>query len=328
MSTMAVLVAAVFWTWLWGPIGLLMATPLSVCIVVMGKYVPQLQFLDVLLGDRPVLEAHQRLFQRLLAGDQEEATELAEKYLDEHALEETYDQMVLPALAMAEQGRHSGRLEDRHGFGMRRTLRELVDELVEQERIKVIKHAADETLRQVTNPTDAVPANGAAESPAKAEEQTRPRRVKLPSGCQINVLVLPAHDEADEIAGIMLSHLLDLRGYQVRTLSENVLASEMIEQVQKAEAQIVCVSALPPAAVAHARYLCKRLFAKFPDLNAMIGLWMMDTTDQKKAQRRLACMVEPAISTTLAQALDQIAEIAQPLISKATLLEKPVAAGA
>ena len=136
MSTVAVLVAAVFWTWLWGPVGLLLATPLTVCIVVIGKYVPQFAFLDILLGDQPVLEPHQRLYQRLLAGDNEEATELAEEFVVREPLEVVYDKMILPALAMAEQDRHSGRLEERRGMAMRQTIRDLVDELVDDERAK------------------------------------------------------------------------------------------------------------------------------------------------------------------------------------------------
>ena len=114
MSTIAILVSAVFWTWLWGPVGLLLATPLTVVLVVIGKYVPQLGFLDILLGDEPVLEPPERVYQRLLAMDQEEATELAREYLREMDLERVYDEVLNPALAMAEHDRHRGRPTDRH----------------------------------------------------------------------------------------------------------------------------------------------------------------------------------------------------------------------
>src|SRR5204862_981719 len=113
MSSIAVIVSAVFWTWLWGPLGLLMSTPLTVCLVVLGKYVPQLQFLDILLGDEPVLAPHERLYQRWLALDQEEAAELVHEFFGGLSLEQVYDQVVIPALALAEQDRHNGRLDER-----------------------------------------------------------------------------------------------------------------------------------------------------------------------------------------------------------------------
>src|SRR5437764_13873681 len=88
MSTVAVLVAAVFWTWLWGPIGLLLSTPLTVCLVVIGKHVPQLQFLDIMLGDEPVLPPHARVYQRLIALGEEEASEVVNEFTAQHSLEE------------------------------------------------------------------------------------------------------------------------------------------------------------------------------------------------------------------------------------------------
>src|SRR5204862_8071380 len=100
MSAIAILVSAVFWTWLWGPVGLLLATPLTVCLVVLGKYVPQLQFLDIMLGDEPVLAPHERVYQRLLALDQEEAAEVTRSYLRDNSLEKVFDDVLVPALAL------------------------------------------------------------------------------------------------------------------------------------------------------------------------------------------------------------------------------------
>src|SRR5947209_4727111 len=106
VSPMAILVAAVFWTWLWGPVGLLLATPLTVCLVVIGRYVPSLEFLSVMLSDEPVLKPETRFYQRLLAMDLEEATEVAAEYMKGRSLEEFYDQVAIPALILAEQDRH------------------------------------------------------------------------------------------------------------------------------------------------------------------------------------------------------------------------------
>ena len=133
VSSAAILVAAVFWTWLWGPIGLLLATPLTVCLLVIGKHVPQLSFLDTLLGNEPVFELKTRVYQRLLAGDQEEAAELVLDDLEHRPLVEVYDTVLIPALAMAETHWHRGDLnEDRHKF-MFQSLKETVEELGERQ---------------------------------------------------------------------------------------------------------------------------------------------------------------------------------------------------
>ncbi len=142
LSTVAILIAALFWTWLWGPIGLLIATPLTVCLVVIGKYVPQLGFLDILLGDEPVLAPHERIYQRWLAMDQEEAADLAMGYLGERSLEEIYDTMLLPALAMAEVDGHKGILDQGHRVFIRQALRELIDELGDEQQV-LFAHGSD-----------------------------------------------------------------------------------------------------------------------------------------------------------------------------------------
>jgi hypothetical protein len=123
----------VFWTWLWGPIGLLLSTPLTVCLVVLGRYLPQLTFLDVILGDEPVLEPSELLYQRLLVGDPEEATERAEEYLRENSLGRFYDDVAIPALAIAEQDRLEGRLSDDQRVRVADSAMVLIDNLAEWE---------------------------------------------------------------------------------------------------------------------------------------------------------------------------------------------------
>ena len=117
LSPLAIIVAAVFWTTLWGPVGLLLATPLTVCLVVLGRHVPQLQFFEVLLGDQPVLAPEVKFYQRLLAGDPHEAEELAEDLLEEQPLEEVLDAVVLPALAVRRPGPPARRARAGPGAG-------------------------------------------------------------------------------------------------------------------------------------------------------------------------------------------------------------------
>jgi hypothetical protein len=345
MSTIAVLVSAVFWTWLWGAVGLLLATPLTVVLVVIGKYVPQMGFLDIMLGDEPVLEPSERVYQRLLAGDQEEATDLVHEYLKEKDLEQVYDQVLNPALALAEQDRHRGRLDERRQVFIRQALRDMIEELGDEWRARqdrtdtdAMKAAAaatvaaakgtpaldttppsSETPPRVAGPVGGngkaatSPAAGGGGSPAVADRAPgREPATRVPKNCTVNVVILPAHDEADEVSGLMLAQLLEFRGYCAYPVSVTKLASEMMDAADKHGAHAVVVSAMPPAAVAHSRYLCKRLHARLPDLKMVVGLWTMKG-DLKKASDRVTCEGSVLVTSTFAQALDQIAQLAQPV---------------
>jgi hypothetical protein len=123
---MAVIMAAAFWTWLWGPVGLLLATPLTVCIAVLGKYIPSLTFVDVLLGDRPPIAPEDRFYQRLLAGDEDEVVEIAERHCEKHSLAETFENLILPAMLLADEDYHQGVLPE----PLREKLHTLVSGLV------------------------------------------------------------------------------------------------------------------------------------------------------------------------------------------------------
>jgi predicted PurR-regulated permease PerM/methanogenic corrinoid protein MtbC1 len=282
IATLAVLVAAAFWTWLWGPVGLLLSTPLTVCLVVMGKYVPQLEFLTILLAEEPALAPSDRVYQRLLALDPEEAADLVSEYHKKMPLEEVYETVLVPALAMAEQDLHQGNLDEEQHLIIQRGIRDMVDELGDQMRATVAKTQDDSSTR-----------------------------VTLPKGCVVNVVCLPANDESDEIAGVMLSQLLELRGYCTKVVSVTQLASEMVETVQNSKADVVCISALPPAAVTHARYLCKRLHGKLPEMEMMVGLWTTEG-DLARARERIAAVRSVQVASTFSVAIEQIHQMAQP----------------
>ncbi|MBK1842767.1 AI-2E family transporter [Azospirillum sp. YIM B02556] len=131
LSSLAIIVAAVVWTTLWGPVGLLLATPLTVCLVVLGRHVPQLHFLEVMLGDRPVLPDEAKVYQRLLARDPVEATELAEERLGKCTPVELADGLLLPALSLAEQDRQRGSLNPEGRQAVAEGMAGLLDELTE-----------------------------------------------------------------------------------------------------------------------------------------------------------------------------------------------------
>lgn len=258
LSPLAVVIAAVFWTWLWGPVGLLLATPLTVCVVVLGRHVPSLQFLSVLLSDEPVLPPAARFYQRMLALDFEEAAEIAEKSLKHKPLAETYDEVVLPALAMMEEDRHRGRLDESQQELIFENARMLVEDLAQR---------ADEGA----NPgRDA----GAAEArnPVLADSAAPP------------VMCIPARDEADEIAAAMIGEILERRGINARVLSSEYLAGEAVDHLDREKAVVACVAAVPPLGYMHARYLCRRLRGVFPNLK-LVGAVFAEPGGEDLRQR-------------------------------------------
>ncbi|HVJ11728.1 MAG TPA: AI-2E family transporter, partial [Burkholderiales bacterium] len=184
LSPIAIILAALFWTWLWGPVGLLLATPLTVCVVVMGRYIPELGYLNVLLGVEPVLSPEARFYQRLSARDQDEAIGLAEEFAKENGTLGLLDTLIIPALGLIETDRHRGVLAP------------------ESERF------AFDTIRQIL---DEIPVEEAAAAP------------------RAHVCIVPARDEADELAGAMLARVLP--GAQL--LSAESLAGETLEQIDK-----------------------------------------------------------------------------------------------
>lgn len=308
MSALAVLIAAVFWTALWGPIGLLLSTPMTVCLIVLGKYVPQMEFLNILLSDEPVLEPPMRIYQRLIALDQEEAAELVQQYLKERSLEEVYDQMFMPVLAMAERDRQHEQLDEQRREFVHKGMRELIDELGEQA-------AAGAEAQQ-----------NSAEAPASHATAVLLSRWRLPKDCKVSVACLPARDEADELAGMMLAQLLTLRGYRAEGVSHESLSGEMLEQIEKNKIDIVCISALPPTATSDARYLTKRLRAKFPGLPLIVGLWTYKS-DMARARQRISRDDAVQVVASLAAAQECIDQLAQQ-VAAAAAASASAAAGA
>lgn len=285
VSAVAVLLAAVFWTWLWGVVGLLLATPLTVCLLVVGRHVPQLSFLNTLLGDKPVFEPTKRVYQRLLAGDDEEAAELLDEYFAHAPLIEVYDTVLIPALTSAETHWRRGEIEEtRHRFILQ-TLKSMIQERGERNQ-ELQQMAGNEDMKEETAGSDSTD------------------RAVLPGVC---VLCLPAHGEADELAATMLAQIVDIRGCVVETVPAAAMgaASELVDYVEQRKADVVCISAVPPVAVAHARRLHMRLRRRFPGLNLVVGLWN-STGDLNEARERVGPDPGTQIVATLADARAQI----------------------
>jgi predicted PurR-regulated permease PerM len=245
VSPLALLIAAAFWAWLWGAAGLFLAIPLTVCLVVMGKYIPQLEFLHVLLGDQPVLEPHERLYQRLLASNREEADDLLESSLRQQSLAEVCDVVVIPALQLAEEDHDRGSLREAKRKYVLDHVEQWADELIE---------SGGKFHGNVVKP---IPAN-------------------IP-----HVLCMPGADRADEIAAKLLAAVIIGQGVPARAVSR--LETRVLDG--SAEPGVVIISAVPPDAVIYARHACKRARTSYPDTPIVVGLWHAKGDLQRSRQR-------------------------------------------
>jgi predicted PurR-regulated permease PerM len=245
VSEVALLVAAALWAFLWGPIGLILSSPLTVCLVVLGKHVPQLKFLDVLLGDEPPLDAHVTFYQRLLARDQDEATQLVLAQAKASSPEQVYDDFLVPALSYAKRDRERDDLTEADEQSVLQATREILEDLGERRDV-------------VTQAEEAIHAEdrGLASAP-------------IP----LRVLACPARDQADRLALEMLRQMLDPAKWAVEIAAVETMTADLVAQVAEQTPALVCIGALPPGGLAHTRYLCKKLRARFPKVKIVVGRW-------------------------------------------------------
>jgi predicted PurR-regulated permease PerM len=282
ISSLALLVTAVFWTVLWGPAGLILSTPLTVCVVVLGRYFPQLSFLHILLGDEQALEAEAQLYQRLLAMDQSEARTIVDSFLKGRPLIELYDSVLIPALSLAEQDRHNGTIDTTHEEFLFLSINEMIAEFSEYH--PVLSSPEEEDATRGPDPT--------------AHFSGR-------------ILCLPAHDQADEITAAMLAQLLEQKGYVALSFPHGTSPIEMLALLDPGENDVICISALPPYAFAPARMICKQMRGRFPRIKLVVGIWGFKG-DTEKAKARFERNQPDRLLTSLAQALEQIEELVNP----------------
>jgi predicted PurR-regulated permease PerM len=244
VSQVALLVSVAFWTWLWGPLGLLMATPLTVCFVVLGKHVPGLEFVGTLMADTPALAPEFGYYQRLLARDQSEAADLIERHITTDTPRSVYDALLLPALNYAERDRLEARLSVDEEAAVLDATRELVAD------------AADSIRRLNPEPL----------SPTADPSPPGPRKPLRVLGCAINGV-------ADELALGMLVHLVNDLPIAIDVIAARIQASELVSLVQEREFSVVCFADLPPSPPSKTRYLVRRLRAALPDVRILVGRW-------------------------------------------------------
>jgi predicted PurR-regulated permease PerM len=236
LSPVAVIAAAVFWTWLWGLVGLLLATPLTVCLVVLGRHVPHLQFLDILLGNQPVLSPEETLYQRLIAHDPEEATEQAEAFAREKSIEAFFDEVALPALVMAQHDSDRGVLAAHRRAVLAEAFAGVLDNLAED---------------GLVDPDEA-----AAQGPA--------------------IVCLAGRGELDLAAAWLLRHLLRARGHRAIVFSPDAVSTFNLGRLPLDGVAVVCLSLLGGASDSRTRYLVRRLRRRARHAAIIVAYWGAD----------------------------------------------------
>jgi AI-2E family transporter len=245
VSSVALIAAATFWAWLWGPIGLLLSTPMTVCLVVLGRHVPRLQFLEILLGNEPVLTPAETFPQRMLANDPEEATEQAEEFAKDRSLGEFYNEVAMPALARAQADSDRG--------------------LLPSERRAAFKYAIEAMLENLSHDENA---GSALERPG-VPQQERLRRIVCVAG----------RNELDEAAAMLLTNLLHAEKH-IETgppLPAGALSGDAGYFALFTDASIVCLSLIRTSSPERARYLVRRLRRRAPLARILVVFWGAQT---------------------------------------------------
>ncbi|TIW89764.1 MAG: AI-2E family transporter, partial [Mesorhizobium sp.] len=271
LSSLAIIVAAIFWTWLWGPLGLVLSTPLTVCLVVLGRHVPQFEFLDVLFGNEPVLEPHARLYQRLLAGDPDEATDHAEEMLEEKYLVDFYDKVAIPALLLGEQDRARGVMGDQQRRQLAASAQALVANL-------------DESAQEEADEEDGTLVAEASDDGETAGEE----EADLPDGTDMSVLCAGGRGELDDAAAAMLAQVLEVQGTTVSKAGFADMEPGGIRRLELDTVDTVVVGFLNADSIKHARFLVRRLKRTKAALRVGIVFWSETGNEDKDAAVKLA----------------------------------------
>jgi predicted PurR-regulated permease PerM len=324
LSPVAIVVSATFWTALWGPIGLVLATPLTVCLVVLGRHVERLEFLDVIFGDRPALSPSEMFYQRMLAGDPTEAAGKAEEFLKEKSLSSYFDEVALKGLQLAQIDARRGTLDQARMIKIRDAVTEFASDLSTQ----------DDAIPEMASPTTDAEAAAAVETvPDTPVSSNLPvvLKAQLPLNWQgkFPVLCVAGRTPLDEAAAVLFSQLSNAHGLAARVEPADVLSTANIARFDAADVAIICLSYLDASSPAHMRYSVRRLRRKFPKTTIMLGCWaenidkesLEDLRDTVKADAAAGSLSEAMMVCRMAAGVNETDE--KPGISHASVGAAP-----
>jgi predicted PurR-regulated permease PerM len=274
VSPVALLVAAAFWTWVWGPIGLVLSTPLTVCLVVLGQHVPRFRFMATLLDDQPALKPYVRYYQRLLAGDRNEAAQLIAEYSQDRDKIEVFDGVLLPSLLRTRRDRKQSGLTSVDETFIFDATRQVLEQVAQKASPRSGKSDIANRLGAQERPivglhfskNSNIASPGLGITPSEiAEAKTA---IALPL-----VFTCPAHHQAEELSLAMLGQAVESLGCRFEIASTRTLPVEIEARLAAERPALVFIAVLPPGGLIQARYLCRRIRKSFPDLKIVVGYW-------------------------------------------------------
>ncbi|MFM0436817.1 AI-2E family transporter [Paraburkholderia strydomiana] len=302
LSPFSVVVAAIFWSWIWGPIGLILSTPLTLCLLVLGRHIRRLEFLDVMLGDQPALTPVENFYQRVLAGDPDEALAQAELLLRERSLSAYYDEVTIPGLQLAANDVVRGSVTSVQLARIESTTNDLIDGLdgyPDEQPPRLMAEDAGTDIGPVA-PSHIAPAasagmhalfanhmsRGAAQGPRddsaqQAADDALEEAQDPPRAANQRVLCIPGRGPLDPLASTILLQLLGKHGFTARALPHEAASRASIEQMDADDVGVVCIVYLRIDGVpSHLRYMVRRIRARLPNASIIVGLWAREDLEK------------------------------------------------
>ncbi len=318
LSPVSVVVSAIFWGWLWGPVGLILSTPLTLCLVVLGRHIDRLEFIDVLLSDQPALTPAESFYQRILAGDADEALDQAETLLRDRSLSSYYDEVALKGLQLAANDALRGVLAKEQLRNIQNAIDGVVVDLADQDDADVAKSKSE----PANSPIAQTAAPPVLPAPAGTARELPPEWAG-----SAPVLCVAGRGALDEAACTMLVQLLGKHGLQARVISQDAVSRARIASLDVAGVAMVCVSFIEASgSPSPLRYMMRRLRQRLPGAPILVGLWHADAA--LLGDERLRAMVgadhyvttlRDAVNACLAaaHAASETAQVAAPALSGA-----------
>ena len=276
VSPLALIISAVFWTWLWGPVGLVLSTPMTVCLAVMGRHVPRLEFLGVLLSEDQPLEPHEEFYHRLLSFSMDSAEEFVTKYVETESLTALYDNVLIPAIAAVEIDAHRDSLTAEQRTSALQRIHEIIDDF-----------------------------RGWEASRNDKDEQKSDDLYGVSPPIGSRVLCIPAGAYRDELAGEMLAQLLRNQGFEAENLPARLKDEELIDRTLEVQPECICVSVLPPTSIAQARHLASAIRERLGSVTILLGAWSA-RFDAEKLRERLRAAHVSDVAVSLADAVQRV----------------------
>jgi hypothetical protein len=313
LSPVAVITSATFWTWLWGPIGLILATPLTMCLVVLGRHVEQLKFLEVMFGDEPPLTPSELIYQRMLARDPVEAAEQARAFLKEKPLAAYYDEILLEGLRLAQADAERGLLDEDRMLRIRDAVAEIVDDLtIHTDKQK--QEAKSEGKNEEHSPLAQLEM-----AEAKVEQRLLPDRWR--SGKP--VLCIPGPSLLDEAAATMVAHLVERQGIGARPEKADALSMSRLFSWETRDVELICLCYVEYATTAQIRYAIRRIRRRIPEVLILVALFgnteRFENDEESAGVEFVQKSLRETVDNILAVALKHVEEEKSPTIPVAAL---------